>query len=309
MTYPRAHLVDPNGGYYHVNSRCVRRAWLCGADDNGRNYDHRRQWLEDRILQLAEIFAVDLCGYAVLSNHYHIVLNMDPARINNWTDEDIVDKWMEVSPHKPSHPNAAALAQIRRSTMLEDKARILVLRERFGSLSWFMGFINEPLARLSNKEDRCKGRFWESRFDSQRLLDENAVLGAMVYVDLNPVRAGMTKDVTKANHTSLMRRSRESSPEEIMKPVNQSGGSLPFDLSLADYIRLAEWTILAQQSIRPVNPSDIAVFSITNEYWLGLYLPQPKRWQRAIGSVQSLKDYAKEIGQCWIKTWSPQLRF
>jgi len=106
-----------------------------------------------------------------------------------------------------------------------------------------------------------------------------------------------------------MRRSRESSPEEIMKPVNKSGGSLPFDLNLADYIRLAEWTILAQQSIRPVNPLDIAVFSIANEYWLGLYLPRPKRWQRAIGSVQSLKDYAKELSQCRIKTWSPQLRF
>jgi len=140
------------------------------------------------------------------------------------------------------------------------------------------------------------------------LLDENAVLGAMVYVDLNPVRAGITKDVTKADHTSLVRRTREGSPKEIMKPVNRSGGSLPFNLSLADYIRLAEWTILAQQSIRPVNPLDIAVFSITNEHWLGLYLPKPKRWQRAIGSVQSLKDYAKEIGQCWIKIWSPQLR-
>jgi hypothetical protein len=233
---------------------------------------------------------------------------MDPARINNWTDEEIADKWIEVSPHSPSRPNAAARAQIRRSTMLEDKARILVLRERLGSLSWFMSFINGPIARLANKEDGCKGRFWQGRFDSQRLLDENAVLGAMVYVDLNPVRAGMTKDVTKANHTSLMRRTRESSPEEIMKPVNQSGGSLPFDLSLAGYIRLAEWTILAQQSIRPVNPLDIAVFSITNEYWLGLYLPQPKRWQRAIGSIQSLKDYAKEIGQCWIKTWSPQFQ-
>ena len=98
MTYPRAHLVDPNGGYYHVCSRCVRRAWLCGTDSTtGYNFDHRRQWLEDRILQLAEIFAVDLCGYFVMSNKYHVVLNMAPGRISRWRDEEVVvDKWIQI---------------------------------------------------------------------------------------------------------------------------------------------------------------------------------------------------------------------
>ncbi len=308
MTYPRAHLVDPNGGYYHVCTRCVRRAWLCGTDDNGHNYDHRRQWLEDRILELSEIFAVDLCGYAVLSNHYHAVLNMVPSRVNHWTDAQVVDRWIELSPHKKSHPKAAALAEIRRATMLENKVRILELRARLGSLSWFMRYLNESIARRANKEDDCKGRFWESRFQSQRLLDENAILGAMVYGDLNPVRAGIIDDIAKAEHTSLAKRRKESNPTELVKPINKESGPLPFDLSLADYIQLAEWTALAQQSVRPVNPTDIAVFSITNEHWLGLYLPKPNRWQRAIGSVQSLKDYAQEIGQCWIRTWSPQLQ-
>jgi hypothetical protein len=73
-----------------------------------------------------------------------------------------------------------------------------------------MSFINGPIVRLANKEDGCKGRFWQGRSDSQPLLDENAVLGAMVYVDLNPVRAGITKDVIKANHTSLMWRTTSS---------------------------------------------------------------------------------------------------
>ncbi len=259
MTYPRSHLVDPNGGYYHVCSRCVRRAWLCGTDDNGRNYNHRRKWLEDRILELSDIFAVDLCGYAVLSNHYHVVLNMVPFRVNSWTDAQIVDKWIKLTPHKKSHPKAAELAKIRREIMLEDKARILVLRERLGSLSWFMRFLNEPIARRANKEDDCKGSFWESRFQSQRCLDENAILGAMVYVDLNPVRAGITDDITKAEHTSLAKRKKECNPSDLMKPVNKDGDPLPFKLNLVDYIRLAEWTIEAQRSVRPVNQTDIVV--------------------------------------------------
>jgi hypothetical protein len=233
---------------------------------------------------------------------------MVPFRVNSWTDAQIVDKWIKLTPHKKSHPKAAELAKIRREIMLEDKARILVLRERLGSLSWFMRFLNEPIARRANKEDDCKGSFWESRFQSQRCLDENAILGAMVYVDLNPVRAGITDDITKAEHTSLAKRKKECNPSDLMKPVNKDGDPLPFKLNLVDYIRLAEWTIEAQRSVRPVNQTDIVVFSITNEYWLGLYLPKPKRWQRAIGSIQSLKDYAEEIGQCWIKTRSPQLQ-
>ena len=63
--------------YYHCICRCVRRAFLCGEDSqSGRNFDHRKQWLVDRIKFLASIFSIDISAYAVMSNHYHLVVKV-----------------------------------------------------------------------------------------------------------------------------------------------------------------------------------------------------------------------------------------
>ena len=74
MPIPRRDIIDrTESGYYHCISRCVRRAFLCGDD-----YEYRREWIEDRVRKLASIFAIDVCKFGVLSNHYHIILRNEP---------------------------------------------------------------------------------------------------------------------------------------------------------------------------------------------------------------------------------------
>jgi hypothetical protein len=95
MTRPRKVLISlADTPYYHITSRCVRRAFLCGVDHySGQSYEHRRQWIVDRIRLLSSLFAIDVCAYAVMSNHYHLVLKLCPEQLNDDSDEAIMDRW------------------------------------------------------------------------------------------------------------------------------------------------------------------------------------------------------------------------
>ena len=117
MTYPRAHLVDSeNGGFYHCISRCVRRGWLCGNDPvSGESYEHRKGWVESRLLMLSEVFAVNLYGYAVMSNHYHAVIEVVPRRVSEWEDEEVARRWLRLSSRLEREAGTTALVSSRAS--------------------------------------------------------------------------------------------------------------------------------------------------------------------------------------------------
>ena len=83
--------------YYHCISRCVRRAFLCGKDKStGQNFDHRRGWVEDKMLALSQVFAIDVCAYAVMSNHTHIVICVDEATAKLWSNREAIERWHQL---------------------------------------------------------------------------------------------------------------------------------------------------------------------------------------------------------------------
>lgn len=302
MTYPRAHLVDSeNGGFYHCISRCVRRSWLCGRDAvSGQCFDHRRDWVESRLLELAAIFTVDLYGYAVMSNHYHCVVKVVPHLARGLSDEEVARRWCALHPGKTREETDRKAA-----TLLSNSRQVAVIRDRLSSLSWFMRSINEPIARRANREDGVKGRFWEGRFKSIALLDETAVIGCMAYVDLNPVRARIADCVEEAIHTSIHRR---------IQSAGSDGARLAplcaLALTFEDYRALLEWTTsVARGDVSP--PGDKAALALSGlrqnpDNWLRQVKAHSFKY-RAYGALNLLRSYAEALGQRYLWGSKPGL--
>jgi len=173
--------------YYHCISRCVRRAFLWGEDSlTGRDYAHRKQWVIDRLSELAAVFAIDVCAYAVMSNHYHLVLRVDTARADAWTHEEIIGRWQAlfslpllVERYHAGAPQGEAENETAQGIVEQ-------WRTRLTDMSWFMRVLNESLARRANAEDGCTGRF-------------SAIAPALLYL-LHPCSRG--KDASRARPCS-----------------------------------------------------------------------------------------------------------
>ena len=207
MALPRSKYVkEGKEGVYHCFSRCVRRAFLCGYDTlTQRDFSHRKTWLVDRLRHLASIFAIEVCAYAIMETHYHSILRTRPDIVATWSDWDVAIRWLTLFPLKDA---AVAPTDEQIRALADCPERIAQLRKRLCSLSWFMGRLNEFIARAANKEDSVTGRFWESRFKCQSLLDHAAIAACMVYVDLNPIRAALAATPEESNFTSIQERIR-----------------------------------------------------------------------------------------------------
>jgi hypothetical protein len=173
----------------------------------GKNYDYRKQWIQDRLEVLAGAMAVDIGGFAVMDNHLHVVVRTRPDIVQDWSDEEVARRWWRLFPKRRDENKQPAEPYDHELRMITADAEALVeKRKRLSSLSWFMRCLCEPIARRANKEDECSGRFFEGRFKCQKLLDEAAILACSVYVDLNPIRAGTAATPESSEHTSAYER-------------------------------------------------------------------------------------------------------
>ena len=332
--FARREIVDQDQvGFYHCVARCVRRAFLCGCDAlTGKSFEHRKEWAQQRLQDLATVFAIDICGFAVLSNHLHLVLRIRPDVAGDWSDEEVVRRWWRLFPRRNPLTGSSELQPHQLDALLADPARVAMLRERLCNLSWFMRTLSEPIARRANREDGCTGRFWEGRFKCQALLDEAAILACSVYVDLNPIRAGLADRPETSKFTGAYERIAHQQetpgaadvPWMAPVPVAKAGlseapspespaaaaparrvsnrGFLP--MTLEDYLSLLDWT--GRQS-RPDKRGSIpdhlapilSRLNIRASSWLETVSNYGRWFRRAAGRSDHLLARAHEAGRRW----------
>jgi REP element-mobilizing transposase RayT len=297
-----------------VVSRCVRRSFLCGVDAQGNNFEHRRQWIEDKILALPHIFAIHVCAYAVMSNHYHLVLEIDTAQSEAWTTEDVIQRWHQLFKGNLFSQRFLKGEQLTRAEQEVLDSCVSVWRSRLADISWFMRQINEPIAREANAEDKCTGRFWEGRFKSQALLDEKALAACMTYVDLNPIRAKMAKTPEQSDYTSIKHRihraKRAHNPNHTQQqakslrpfagnPRQDMPAGLPFRLT--DYLALLDWTgKQVRANKRGASATDLPLIlerlAIDPRHWLYSATQFESRFKGLVGGVHKLKQACQKLG-------------
>ena len=294
--------------FYHCVSRTVRRAFLCGTDPHsGQCFEHRRSWIEDRLLYLAQAFAIDIAAYAVMSNHLHVVLRVDVEAAAAWSDKDVVKQWHLVFGGTWLSQKFAEGQDIEPHFMAVLNDNIAEYRRRLTDISWFMRALNEPIARLANKEDNCTGRFWEGRFKSQALLDEAAVLACMVYVDLNPIRAQLAESPEYSEFTSIQRRINAAKhgqqPEELLPFVGNERIALPKGLvfELKDYISLVDDTgrILRDDKRGAIKQSTTEILERLNiplGNWLKITQEFMDLFKGPAGSLPDLRRHSTQLG-------------
>ncbi len=202
----RGEVINPNEvQVVHCVQRCVRRAFLCGEDSvTGKSFEHRREWIRQRLEFLASVFAIDCLTYTVMHNHIHLVLRSRPDVLATWSDQDVARRWLQVFPQRrnkdgsPAEPTEAEINMI-----VNDAERVAERRGRLSDLSWWMRCTAENIARRSNAEDQVTGHFWEGRYKAVLLLDEASLLACSAYVDLNPIRAAIAKTLETSSYTGV----------------------------------------------------------------------------------------------------------
>ena len=174
---------------YHLTSRVVQKQRLL-LDE------HREVWV--RSLEKAAAFSgVEVITYCVLENHFHILVRVDPAA-KECGDGELVRRYRALYGSERaawSGMDADALEHALREGS-EDVAERLRerLRRRMGDVSEFMRTLRQRYVKWFNRRFDTVGTLWAERFGSVLVEDAPWIVALVAaYIDLNPVRAGLSK--------------------------------------------------------------------------------------------------------------------
>ena len=176
-------------------------------------------WVEQQLQRLAAWFGIDLLGFSILSNHFHLILRSRPDAVALWDDTEVARRWVMLCPLRKieeglaEEPNENELNSLR-----NDPLKLATIRSRLSDIAWWMQLLCQHIATRANLEDQELSKFWQSRYRSVRLLDDEAILACAAYVDLNPIRAGIAPTLQESQFSSVQLRIQSLEQESLFSP-------------------------------------------------------------------------------------------
>ncbi|MFC4698604.1 hypothetical protein ACFO4O_00335 [Glaciecola siphonariae] len=271
--------------------------------------------MEKRLLLLGEVFSIDICAYAVMHNHTHVVLHVNILENMTLTDLEVLQRWARIR-----NMDAICMRYLctdKRPKLSEHELIHVAntateIRAKLNSISWFMSCLNQYIARKANKEDECTGRFWEGRFKSQALMTQNAVLACMAYVDLNPIRAGISQDILDSSHTSIRKRTRCSHDHKLTKlfPVvyrkKLVADTFLHKVSLNDYVKMLSQVSMVNP-FRDDHPVNMGALDIDRS-WIKRARAFETEFAYVAGTQTQIISYRKKVRANMNRPRLPALR-
>jgi REP element-mobilizing transposase RayT len=297
--------------------------------DSGKNFDHRKQWLEDRLRRFAAYFGIDLLTFSILSNHFHLVLRSRPDVVATWDDTEVARRWLMICPvRKDAQGNPREPTETELNTIRNNPKRLATIRRRLSDISWWMRLLSQPLAAMANREEDQTGRFWQGRFRAVRICDEASLLACAAYVDLNPIRAALAETLETSDFTSIQRRiegltqdatSGEPTADRFLSPIEidqrqdalgaaassssfraSDKGFLP--MSQIEYIQLLDWTarmvVPGKSGSTPADAPDVLQrLGLNAQEWVGLVREFGRMFSLAAGLPETLARQRTRLTQ------------
>jgi hypothetical protein len=130
----------------------------------GKTYDHRKQWIEDELQKLAGAMGIDLLGFSILSNHFHLILRSRPDVVALWDDTEVARRWPLACPRRKNEDGLAAEPiECELNSIRHDPDRLAQIRSPLSDISWWLRLLCQTIAMRANREDGETGKFWQER--------------------------------------------------------------------------------------------------------------------------------------------------
>ena len=196
MRIPRKCMMAPFqqmfGGVYHLVSRIVWREFIFGEVE-------REEFV--RLMRKYEAFGdIKVLGYSIMSNHVHLMVYVPPARPYELSDAQFLEQLAHL--YNDEHLGSVNKQLARAHTIQdEDERRVELekIREPYTRRMWnfseFMKSLKQGFSRWYNKREGKDGTLWQGRFTNVVVQGGFHARFISAYIDLNPLRAGMVKDV------------------------------------------------------------------------------------------------------------------